>query len=33
MGQAGASDASQRFGLDRMLDEVESVYASLGVRR
>lgn len=33
MGQAGAADARERFGLERMLDEVEGVYASLAVRR
>jgi glycosyltransferase involved in cell wall biosynthesis len=33
MGQAAAADAHERFGLDRMLDEVESVYAGLGIRR
>jgi glycosyltransferase involved in cell wall biosynthesis len=33
MGEAAAADARERFGLARMLDEVEGVYASLGVRR
>jgi glycosyltransferase involved in cell wall biosynthesis len=33
MGEAAASDARERFGLERMLDEVEGVYATLGVRR
>ena len=33
MGQAAAADARARFGLERMLDEVEAVYATLGVRR
>jgi hypothetical protein len=33
MGAAAAADASERFGVERMLDEVEAVYASLGVRR
>jgi glycosyltransferase involved in cell wall biosynthesis len=33
MGQAAAQDARERFGLERMLDEVEGVYARLGVRR
>jgi glycosyltransferase involved in cell wall biosynthesis len=33
MGEAAAADAANRFGLERMLDEVEAVYASLGVRR
>jgi glycosyltransferase involved in cell wall biosynthesis len=33
MGEAAATDARERFGLERMLDEVEGVYATLGVRR
>jgi hypothetical protein len=33
LGRAAAADAPERFGLERMLDEVEGVYASLGVRR
>ena len=33
MGAAAAGDARERFGLERMLDEIEGVYASLGVRR
>jgi glycosyltransferase involved in cell wall biosynthesis len=33
MGQAAAADAAERFSLGRMLDEVEAVYAGLGVRR
>jgi glycosyltransferase involved in cell wall biosynthesis len=33
MGEAAAADARERFGLARMLDEVEGVYASLGIRR
>jgi glycosyltransferase involved in cell wall biosynthesis len=33
MGQAAARDAQERFGLERMLDEIESVYAALGVRK
>jgi glycosyltransferase involved in cell wall biosynthesis len=33
MGAAAATDARERFGLERMLDEVEGVYASLGLRR
>ena len=33
MGEAAAADARERFGLERMLDEVEGVYATLGVRR
>jgi glycosyltransferase involved in cell wall biosynthesis len=33
MGQAAAADARERFGVERMLDEVEGVYATLGVRR
>jgi glycosyltransferase involved in cell wall biosynthesis len=33
MGEAAAADARERFGLERMLDEVEAVYATLGVRR
>jgi glycosyltransferase involved in cell wall biosynthesis len=33
MGQAAATDARERFGLERMLDEVEGVYATLGVTR
>jgi glycosyltransferase involved in cell wall biosynthesis len=33
MGDAAAQDARERFGLERMLDEVEGVYASLGVTR
>ena len=33
MGEAAAADAHERFGLERMLDEVEGVYATLGVRR
>jgi glycosyltransferase involved in cell wall biosynthesis len=31
--EAAAADARERFGLERMLDEVEAVYATLGVRR
>jgi glycosyltransferase involved in cell wall biosynthesis len=33
MGEAAAADARQRFGLERMLDEIEGVYATLGIRR
>jgi glycosyltransferase involved in cell wall biosynthesis len=33
MGEAAAADAHARFGIDRMLDEVEAVYRSLGVTR
>jgi glycosyltransferase involved in cell wall biosynthesis len=33
MGEAAAKDVRERFGLERMLDEIEGVYASLGVRR
>ena len=33
MGEAATADARERFGVDRMLDEVEAIYASLGVRR
>jgi glycosyltransferase involved in cell wall biosynthesis len=33
MGEAAAADVRERFGLERMLDEVEGVYATLGVRR
>jgi glycosyltransferase involved in cell wall biosynthesis len=33
MGEAAVEDARERFGLERMLDEVEGVYATLGVRR
>jgi glycosyltransferase involved in cell wall biosynthesis len=33
MGAAAAEDARERFGLERMLDEIEGVYATLGVRR
>jgi hypothetical protein len=33
MGEAAAADAQERFGLERMLDEVEAVYAAVGVRR
>jgi glycosyltransferase involved in cell wall biosynthesis len=33
MAQAAQADAQERFGLERMLDEIESVYATLGVRR
>ena len=33
MGEAAAADARERFGLERMLDEIEGVYASLGIRR
>lgn len=33
MGEAAAADAGARFGVERMLDEVETVYASLGVSR
>jgi glycosyltransferase involved in cell wall biosynthesis len=33
MGRAAAADAADRFGLERMLDETEAVYASLGVSR
>jgi glycosyltransferase involved in cell wall biosynthesis len=32
MGQAAAADVRERFGKERMLDEVEGVYASLGLR-
>jgi glycosyltransferase involved in cell wall biosynthesis len=32
MAQAAAADACERFGSERMLDEVEGVYASLGLR-
>jgi hypothetical protein len=31
MGEAAAEDARERFGLERMLDEIEGVYATLGV--
>jgi glycosyltransferase involved in cell wall biosynthesis len=33
MGQAAATDARNRFGVERMLDEIEAVYAQLGVTR
>jgi glycosyltransferase involved in cell wall biosynthesis len=33
MSEAATADAQERFGVERMLDEVESVYATLGVRR
>lgn len=33
MGTAAAADARQRFGVERMLDEVEALYARLGVAR
>lgn len=33
MGEAATADIHERFGLERMLDEVEGVYATLGVRR
>jgi hypothetical protein len=33
MAEAARADANERFKLDRMLDEIESVYATLGVRR
>jgi glycosyltransferase involved in cell wall biosynthesis len=33
MGEAATADARERFGVERMLDEVEGVYASLGIRR
>jgi len=33
MAEAARADANERFSLDRMLDEIESVYATLGVRR
>jgi glycosyltransferase involved in cell wall biosynthesis len=33
MGQAAAADARERFGLERMLDEVEGIYATLALRR
>jgi len=33
MGEAATADARDRFAVDRMLDEIESVYATLGVRR
>jgi glycosyltransferase involved in cell wall biosynthesis len=33
MGRAAAADVHERFGLERMLDEIEGVYATLGVRR
>jgi glycosyltransferase involved in cell wall biosynthesis len=33
LGEAAATDARERFGLERMLDEVEGVYATLGVTR
>ncbi len=33
MGEAARADVRERFGLERMADEVEAVYASLGVRR
>jgi glycosyltransferase involved in cell wall biosynthesis len=32
MGAAAAADARERFGSERMLDEVEGVYASLGLK-
>jgi hypothetical protein len=31
MGEAAAADARERFGIERMLDEVEAVYRDLGV--
>jgi glycosyltransferase involved in cell wall biosynthesis len=33
MAEAATADAHDRFGLERMLDEIEGVYAALGVRR
>jgi glycosyltransferase involved in cell wall biosynthesis len=33
MGQAAAADARERFGLERMLDELEGIYATLALRR
>jgi hypothetical protein len=33
MGDAASADARERFGIERMLDEVEAVYSSLGVTR
>ncbi|HEX6713583.1 MAG TPA: glycosyltransferase family 4 protein [Thermoleophilaceae bacterium] len=33
MGEAAAEDARNRFTVDRMLDDVEAVYATLGVKR
>jgi glycosyltransferase involved in cell wall biosynthesis len=33
MGRAAAADARERFGLERMLDEVEGIYATLALRR
>lgn len=33
MGEAAAADARARFTIDRMLDEIEALYARLGVRR
>jgi glycosyltransferase involved in cell wall biosynthesis len=33
MGQAAAADARARFGIPRMLDEIETVYARLGIER
>jgi glycosyltransferase involved in cell wall biosynthesis len=33
MSEAATADARERFSLERMLDEIESVYATLGVRR
>jgi glycosyltransferase involved in cell wall biosynthesis len=33
MAEAATTDAHDRFGLERMLDEIEGVYAALGVRR
>jgi glycosyltransferase involved in cell wall biosynthesis len=33
MGQAAAADARNRFGVERMLDQIEAVYAQLGVTR
>jgi glycosyltransferase involved in cell wall biosynthesis len=33
MGDAASADVKERFGLERMLDEIEGIYATLGVRR
>jgi glycosyltransferase involved in cell wall biosynthesis len=33
MGEAASADARERFSRERMLDQIEAVYASLGVRR
>jgi glycosyltransferase involved in cell wall biosynthesis len=33
MGEAASADAHERFSRERMLDQIEAVYASIGVRR